>query len=92
MLCATEKNLEKIKVRVDAAKLTGQDAIGVRVGKVINQYKVAKHFELTIGETTFSFGRKPDSIATEAALDGLSLSPKNGRHEVATCCDTSWRK
>jgi transposase len=73
LLCATEKNLEKIKVRVDAAKLTGQDAIGVRVGKVINQYKVAKHFELTIGEATFSFGRKPDSIAAEAALDGLYI-------------------
>ncbi len=73
LLCATEKNLEKIKLRVDAAKLAGQDAIGVRVGKVINQYKVAKHFELTIGETTFSFGRKPESIAAEAALDGLYI-------------------
>jgi len=73
LLCATEKNLDKIKVRVDAAKLAGQDAIGVRVGKVINQYKVAKHFELTIGEATFSFGRKPESIAAEAALDGLYI-------------------
>ncbi len=73
LLCATEKNLEKIKLRVDAAKLTGQDAIGVCVGKVINQYKVAKHFELTIGEATFSFGRKPESIAAEAALDGLYI-------------------
>jgi transposase len=73
LLCATEKNLEKIKVRVDAAKLAGQDAIGVRVGKLINQYKVAKHFELTIGEATFSFRRKPESIAAEAALDGLYI-------------------
>jgi hypothetical protein len=73
LLCATEKNLEKIKLRVDAAKLTGQDAIGVRVGKVINQYKVAKHFELTIGEAAFSFRRKPESIAAEAALDGLYI-------------------
>jgi transposase len=73
LLCATEKNLEKIKLRVDAAKLTGQDAIGVRVGKLINQYKVAKHFELAIGEATFSFERKPDSIAAEAALDGLYI-------------------
>jgi hypothetical protein len=48
LLCATEENLEKIQLRVDAAKLTGQDAIGVRVGKVINQYKVAKHFELAL--------------------------------------------
>ena len=73
LLCATEKNLEKIKLRVDAAKLAGQDAIGVRVGKLINQYKVAKHFELTIGEAAFSFRRKPESIAAEAALDGLYI-------------------
>ena len=73
LLCATQKNLEKIKARVDAGKLAGQDAIGVRVGKIINQYKVAKHFELAIGEATFSFQRKPDSIAAEAALDGLYL-------------------
>jgi len=73
LLCATQMNLEKIKVRVDAAKRAGQDAVGVRVGKIVNQYKVAKHFELAIGETTFSFGRKPDSIAAEAALDGLYI-------------------
>ena len=73
LLCATEKSLEKIQARVHAGKLTGQDAIGVRVGKVVNQYKVAKHFALTIGETTFSFERKPDTIAAEAALDGLYL-------------------
>jgi hypothetical protein len=73
LLCATEKHLEKIKARVDAAKLAGKDAIGVRVGTIINQYKVAKHFELAIGDTAFSFQRKPDSIAAEAALDGLYI-------------------
>jgi transposase len=73
LLCATEKNLEKIKARVDAARLVGQDHIGVRVGKVINQYKVAKHFELAISEAAFSFQRKSDSIAAEAALDGLYI-------------------
>jgi len=73
LLCATEQNLEKIKARVVAGKLTGQDKIGVRVGRVSNQYKVAKHFALTIGETAFTYQRKPDSIAAEAALDGLYL-------------------
>ncbi len=73
LLCATEKSLEKIKRRVDAAKLTGQDAIGVRVGKVVNQYKVAKHFELVINEAAFSFRRQPESIAAEAALDGIYI-------------------
>jgi transposase len=73
LLCATEKNLAKIAARVAAAKLAGQAAIGVRVGKIVNQYKVAKHFQLTIGETAFSFQRQPDSIAAEAAVDGLYI-------------------
>ena len=73
LLAATEKNLEKIKASVAAAKLAGQDKIGVRVGKVVNQYKVAKHFELDIRDAAFSFQRKPDSIAAEAALDGIYL-------------------
>jgi transposase len=73
LLAATEINLAKIKARVQAAKLAGQDNIGVQVGKIINQYKVAKHFELDIGEHALSFQRKHDSIAAEAALDGIYI-------------------
>jgi transposase len=73
LLAATERNLETIKARVDAAKLKGADAIGLRVGRVVNQYKVAKHFELAIGDAAFSFQRKRDSIAAEAALDGIYI-------------------
>jgi transposase len=73
LLAATERNLEKIKARVDAGKLAGREEIGLRVGKVINQYKVAKHFELAIGDNTFTFARKRDAIAAEAALDGLYI-------------------
>ncbi|GBC58975.1 mobile element protein [Stutzerimonas stutzeri] len=73
LLSATETALEKIKARVGTAKLAGKDAIGVAVGKVINQYKVAKHFDLEIGEAAFAFRRKADSIAAEAALDGLYI-------------------
>ena len=73
LLAATERNLAKIKARVDAAKLAGQDDIGVRVGKVVNQYQVAKHFELTIGAAAFTFQRKHDSIVAEAALDGIYI-------------------
>ena len=73
LLAATEANLEKIKARVDAGKLAGQDEIGLRVGKLVNQYKVAKHFELAVGESTFTFARKLDAIAAEAALDGIYI-------------------
>jgi len=73
LLAATERNLDKIKARVAAGKLVGSDAIGVRVGKVVNQYKVAKHFELTIEDHAFTFARKSDAIAAEAALDGIYI-------------------
>ena len=73
LLAATERNLAKIKARVDSAKLAGKDDIGVRVGKVVNQYQVAKHFDLNIGEAVFSFERKHESITAEAALDGIYI-------------------
>jgi transposase len=73
LLAATERNLEKVKARIDAGKLSGADEIGVRVGKCINQYKVAKHFDLDITDTRLAWGRKADSIAAEAALDGLYI-------------------
>jgi hypothetical protein len=73
LLAATARNLDKIKARVDAGKLAGADGIGLRVGKLINQYKVAKHFELAIGDKSFSFARKAVSIAAETALDGIYI-------------------
>ncbi len=71
LLAATEKNLQKVQSAVAAGRLKGQDEIGVRVGKVVNQYKVSKHFELDIKDRSFAFHRKDDSIRAEAALDGL---------------------
>jgi transposase len=73
LLVATELNLAKIKARVDTGKLGGADAIGLAAGKIINQYKVAKHFDLVIGADSFTYSRKQDSIAAEAALDGLYI-------------------
>lgn len=73
LLAATEMSLNKIKARVDAAKLVGADEIGLRVGKVVNQYKVAKHFALAIGDHAFTFTRMHDRIAAEAALDGIYI-------------------
>jgi transposase len=73
LLAATEKNLAKIQARVDAGRLSGADAIGVAVGRVINQYKVAKHFELAIQDQAFGFARRHAAIAAEAALDGVYI-------------------
>lgn len=73
LLCATERNLQKILVQVQAGKLRGKDKIGVKVGKVINQYKIAKHLDLDIGDRSFSFARNAQSMANEAALDGIYI-------------------
>ena len=73
LLKATEKDLEKVVSATRRAKkrLKGKAEIGVAVGKVINHYKMAKHFRLTIAEDSFSYERKEPEIAAEAALDGI---------------------
>ena len=88
LLAATERNLASIKARVEAGKLKGADAIGLRVGRVVNQYKVAKHFELSIDAASFTFQRKRQSIAAEAALDGIYIirtSVAPARMDAADC-------
>ena len=68
---ATMKELEKVRGMADKGKLAGKDAIGVRAGKVVNKYKVAKHFELTIADDSFDYSINDKSVAEEAALDGI---------------------
>jgi hypothetical protein len=73
LLAATELDLAKIATATQRARnpLRGQDAIGLRVGRVIGRFHMAKHFDLAITETTLSYQRKTEQIADEAAMDGL---------------------
>ena len=75
LLAATEAELEKVRSMVEGPRgsLRAAEAgkIGTRIGKVINRFKVAKHFELSISDGGFSFARKADQIKAEASLDGL---------------------
>jgi hypothetical protein len=71
LLAATEKLLAPLLARVRSGKLTGAGPIGVEVGKVISTYKTAKHFAVTITDTTLAVTRKQDQIDAEAALDGF---------------------
>jgi hypothetical protein len=68
---ATTGELDKVRAMVARGSLHGAAEIGVRVGKVLNKHKVAKHFDLAIDETAFGFTLRHDKIAEEAALDGL---------------------
>ena len=73
LLAATETELDKITAatRRERQPLRGKDTIGLRVGKVINTFKMAKHFTITITEDSFTFCRNEDTITAEAALDGI---------------------
>lgn len=73
LLQATERELETIRQATTRAKrrLTGQGNIALRVGKGLQRFKVGKHFTLEISEAGFHYSRNLQSIAAEAALDGL---------------------
>ena len=71
LLDATVGELDKVRGMVERGRLRGQDKIGVRVGKVLNKYKVGKHFELDIRDDAFDFHILEDKVAAEAALDGI---------------------
>jgi transposase len=71
LIAATTEELEKVCNMVARGKLKGSGEIGVRVGKVVNKYKVAKHFELTITDHSFKVSLLRKQMAAEAALDGI---------------------
>jgi transposase len=79
LLHATERELDQIVVATQRPKrrLQGQDKIGLRVGRVLQRFKVAKHFRVTITETRFTYARDRDRIAQEAALDGIYVIRTN---------------
>ncbi len=73
LLAATEEKFAKIAAEVARRTKTPltADAIGIKVGKVINKHKVAKHFTLTIEDNRFHFERNHETIQREARLDGI---------------------
>jgi len=71
LLAATEAELDKVTRLVQAGRLAGAAKIGVRTGKVLGKFKVAKHFDLQITDTAFAYQRRQAQIAAEAALDGI---------------------
>ena len=90
LLQATARLLDAVvaATRRDKRRLQGKDRIALRVGKVINKYKMAKHFELTITEESFTYRRKAESITAEAALDGLYVVRTSLGEDELSAADT----
>ena len=77
LLDATERGLREIAQRVERGTLSGADQIGLAAGPALRRYKVKKHFEVTITDTSFTWVRKTEQIAAEAALDGIYILRTN---------------
>jgi len=71
LLQATSKELEKVRGMIARGMIKGKDAIGVRVGKVIDKYKMSKHMILNIRDGGFDFHLDDDKVSAEALLDGI---------------------
>jgi hypothetical protein len=71
LLTATETILAPVLAAVTAGRLSGADQIGLKVGKILNTYKMAKHFDVAITDTTLAITRRTVQITAEAALDGI---------------------
>jgi hypothetical protein len=90
LLEATQRELAKIERavarRTRAPMSEGQ--IALKTGKVVNRFKMAKHFGLTIGDGRFAFERDGETIAREAALDGLYVIRTSESRDDLTADDT----
>jgi DDE family transposase len=71
LLAATETALTEIAGRVERGTLTGAANIGLAVGPALKRWRVGKHFDVQITDTSLTFERKTEQITSEAALDGI---------------------
>ncbi|MGH7555569.1 MAG: IS1634 family transposase, partial [Longimicrobiales bacterium] len=90
LLRATEQELDWIVAATTRPKrpLKGKDRIGLRVGKVIGKYKMAKHFQIEVGDAGFRYQRKAEAIEEEAALDGIYVLRTDVSREQLSADDT----
>ncbi len=84
LLAATEKQLEKIAAATKRPKrpLRGKQNIGLRAGKILNRYKMGKHFQLRIEDDSFHYERKTANIEREQSLDGIYVIRTSVKQEV----------
>ena len=90
LLAATEQKLAGIAREVARRKRTPLTAaeIGKKVGAVINQFKMGKHFDTTIKEGAFAYARREQEIEREAQLDGIYVIRTSEPQSRLSAADT----
>jgi transposase len=87
LLAATSKELERIRRSVNSGRLKGKAKIGLRVGAKLAKYRMGKHFYLTIQDDAFAFEVNQESVAAEAAMDGIYVIRTSVSEEVLSAAD-----
>jgi transposase len=91
LLAATQAELDTLAASVAKSASSAQPEtaaeIGVRAGKIINHYKMAKHFTLTIGDGSLKWARKQEEISKEELLDGIYVIRTSEPSERLTAAD-----
>ena len=87
---ATEKALGEIRDATArrARPVRGKDRIALRVGRVINRFKVEKYFHLRITDLSLSFSRNEPRIAEDSAVDGVYVIRTSVPEDVLSSRDT----
>jgi hypothetical protein len=77
LLAAAGEKLDAIARRVAAGRLKAAHAIGLKVGAVLAQHKMRKHYLLDIRDGHFTYERNLESIEREAITDGIYVIRSN---------------
>jgi transposase len=90
LLQATEKKLNNV---VEATmrqmrRLKGKAKIALRVGKILNRFKMAKHFCIEIQEESFRYCRNQETITAESSLDGIYVIRTSVSQDDMSAVDT----
>jgi transposase len=90
LLQSTEVGLTKLAQEVARRTRTPlkQSEIGVKAGKILGRYKVAKHFTLKIRDGGFEWARREGAIKKEAELDGIYVIRTSEPTERLSAADT----
>ena len=73
LLAATEKELNRILRQIERRTKTPltESEIGLKVGKILNKYNMAKHFQIIIKDNYLKWERNQPNINHEQLLDGI---------------------
>lgn len=85
---SVSEEIQRVRLLVERGKYGGKGQIGVRIGKVVNKYKVAKHFVLNIKDEGFDYHIDDEKVASEAALDGIYVIRTSMKAEDMSAKDT----